>query len=165
MAPRLAARRREQDRLIDAVADALATRATALAALETSRSSLDEAVAALAEHGVDRDRLAALLGVPAHDLSPEAGRRPGGAPATGTETGEVRRADAGEPGGPARLWLAMIERGPAPKTHGLERDGWLLCRGIGDAEHLATWVGYAFDVDCQRCARLLAQQLTDEELG
>jgi hypothetical protein len=68
-------------------------------------------------------------------------------------------------GGAVRLWLAMIERGPSPKTHGLDRDGWLLCRGGGDPEHLATWVGYAFDVDCQRCAKLLADELTEDEFG
>jgi hypothetical protein len=77
----------------------------------------------------------------------------------------VRVAYARGGGIPVSVWLAMIERGPSPKTHGLDQDGALLCRGPADPEHLATWVGYAFDVDCQRCARLLHQELTDEEFG
>jgi hypothetical protein len=64
-----------------------------------------------------------------------------------------------------RIWLAMIDRGPAPKTHGLDRDSGLLCRGRADPADLEAWEGYAFDVDCQRCVKLLHEQLTDDEFG
>jgi hypothetical protein len=167
----LAERRRRQDRLIGAVTDALAARETARAALETSRACLDDAMAALAELGIGADEVGTLLGVPARELIGEtAERRARGvparvAPAGATGTGAAHVARAGGEDGPVRLWLAMIERGPSPKTHGLDQSRWLLCGGGGDPEHLATWVGYAFDVDCQRCARLLAQQLTEEEFG
>jgi hypothetical protein len=168
---RLTERRRQQDRLIDAVLDALAARRSALAALTRSRTSLDDALVALAERGIGPDELATMLDLPASELSgPALGHRGRGTPTgvqppTATATGAVNIAFAEGEDNPVRIWLAMIERGSAPKTHGLDQDGWLLCRGTGDPEHLVTWIGYAFDVDCQRCAKLLAQQLTDEEFG
>jgi hypothetical protein len=169
--PLLAARRREQDRLIDAAIAALADRAAALATIDAARASLDDAMAALAAVGIGTDEVVAILGVPAHTLGGDV-RRPGrggaatrGAPTTAAAVeASVAYADGGE-GNPVRVWLAMIEKGASPKTHGLDQDGWLLCRGTGDPEHLATWVGYAFDVDCQRCIKLLAQELSEDEFG
>jgi hypothetical protein len=157
---RLAERRRLQDRLIDAVMEALAAREAAGAVLATVQATLDEATAALAGFGTTGDEIAALLGVPAHELRTAPTRR---SPAAKAHEAHIARAGGDDL--PVRIWLAMIERGPAPRTHGLDDDGGLLCGGPGDPEHLATWTGYPFDVDCQRCARLLARQLTEEEFG
>jgi hypothetical protein len=163
--PRLVERRRQQDRLIDTVMDALAARDAALAALAAVQATLDEATAALAGFGIAGHEIATLLGVPAHELSPvTTGRRTRG-PGAVTAVEEAHIAYAGGDDVPVRIWLAMIERGPAPKTHGLDRDGGLLCGGRGDPEHLATWTGYPFDVDCQRCVKFLVQQLTEDEFG
>jgi hypothetical protein len=165
----IAERRRRQDLLIDAVTDALATRETALAAIEASRASLDESIAALAGLGIGREEVATILGIPVHELGSEPRRRSGGsgiaARAEPAPTVARAAAEGDSEDGAVKLWLGMIERGRSPKTHGIDGDGGLLCRGTGDLEHLTTWTGYAFDVDCQSCAKLLAEQLTEEEFG
>jgi hypothetical protein len=156
----LAERRRQQDRLIDAVTEALAARDRAIAAITASQDAIDTAVAALAELGKGGQELARILDVAAPERR---GAAQGHAPGTPSRPADPAIAERGD--GAVRLWLAMIERGPAPKTHGLDRDGGLLCRGKSEPGQLTTWVGYPFDVDCHRCVKLLAGQLTEEEFG
>jgi hypothetical protein len=162
----LAERRRRQDRLIDAVTDALAAREAARTVIASAQAALDEAVTALADLGRGGQELATILGVSVTDLGDGPRGRTGAPSPAGS--GRPRRADddgVADDDGAVRIWLAMIERGPAPRTHGLGGDGGLLCHGRVDADELTTWVGYAFDVDCQRCERVLHEHLTDEEFG
>jgi hypothetical protein len=156
----LTARRRLQDRSVDAAARAVAARDDARARMAAAEVALSEAVTGLAGMGLGRDELAALLGLPpgALDLvGPDT-------PAAGPPRVLVAEEDAA-PEGALRIWLGMYERGSSPRTHALGTTEALLCGRRGDPRHRATWIGYAFDVDCAACARELAGQLTEEQFG
>ena len=73
---KLAERRQKEDELIDAVTQALATREEATAALAAADTSLADAVAGLADLGIGRDELAAILEVPADQLGGRTRGRP-----------------------------------------------------------------------------------------
>jgi hypothetical protein len=158
----LATRRRQQDRLVVAALAALAARDKARAALEAAEAVIVEATAALTDLGAAGHDIAAIFAIAgqapptSRGAANHAADRPAAPPAP---------AIAGRGEGAVRLWLGMIERGPSPRTHGLARGGGLLCGARAEAVGLGTWTGYAFDVDCQRCARVLADALTEEEFG
>lgn len=65
-----------------------------------------------------------------------------------------------------QIYLGMIEKagGRTPKVHAIDEDGWLLCGGKGDRAALTSWIGPAFDVECQKCKKALEAELTEAEL-
>jgi hypothetical protein len=73
---KLAERRQREDQLIEAVTTALATREEATEALAAAEATLADAVVGLAELGIGRDELAAILEVPADQLGGKARGRP-----------------------------------------------------------------------------------------
>jgi hypothetical protein len=156
----LTARRRLQDRSLDAAARAVVARDEARARVAAAEAALAEAVTGLTGMGLRRDELAAVLDLPPGALD---GQGAGG-PAPGPPRVLVAGDDAA-PEGALRIWLGMYERGSSSRTHALDTDEALLCGRRGDPRHRATWIGYAFDVDCTSCAKELAAQLTEEQFG
>jgi hypothetical protein len=73
---KLAERRQREDELIETVTTALVTREEATEALAAAEAALSEAVGGLAELGIGRDELAAILEVPAEQLGGKAKGRP-----------------------------------------------------------------------------------------
>jgi hypothetical protein len=73
---KLAERRQREDQLIEAVTKALVTREEATEALAAAEASLAEAMAGLADLGIGRDELAAILEVPAEQLGGRTRGRP-----------------------------------------------------------------------------------------
>ena len=65
---KLAERRAREDELIDTVTGALVAREEATKALGDAEAAITDAVAGLAELGIGRDELAAILEVPAEQL-------------------------------------------------------------------------------------------------
>jgi hypothetical protein len=73
---KLAERRQREDQLIEAVTKALVTREEATEALAAAEASLTDAVTGLADLGIARDELAAILEVPAEQLGAKTRGRP-----------------------------------------------------------------------------------------
>jgi hypothetical protein len=73
---KLAERRQREDELIDKVTKALVTREEATEALAAADASLADAMAGLADLGIGRDELAAILEVPAEQLGGKTRGRP-----------------------------------------------------------------------------------------
>jgi hypothetical protein len=73
---KLAERRQREDQLIEVITKALVTREEATEALAAADASLAESVAALADLGISRDELAAILEVPAEQLGAKTRGRP-----------------------------------------------------------------------------------------
>jgi pilus assembly protein FimV len=94
---KLAERRNREDQLIDAVTGALVTREEATRSLAAAEAAITEAVAGLAELGIGRDELAAILEVPADQLGAKTRGRPRKAAPAGAEAPAQTGAEAEAP--------------------------------------------------------------------